>query len=196
MGIEFQSICIFCGSQSGSNPAFAGAAREAGTILGKRGIRLVYGGGSVGLMGTVADACLEAGGEVVGVITHSLMKAELGHSGITRLEQVGTMPERKARMAELADGFISLPGGIGTLDELFEMLTWTRLGIHRKPGGLLNVDGFYDDLIRFCLQTQVEEGFISREGANNLIVSDDVDDLLNKLSKDCSSIHPQLCKPI
>lgn len=195
METKFQSICIFCGSQSGTNPAYAESARHVGTTLAERGISLVYGGGSVGLMGTVADACMEAGGEVIGVITHSLMNAEVGHTGVTRLEQVETMLERKARMAELSDGFISLPGGIGTLDELFEMLTWSRLGIHQKPNGLLNVDGFYDELISFSLKTQVEGGFISQEGADNLLVSDDLDDLLEKMSNFSSTIHPQLCKP-
>ena len=192
---KFQSICVFCGSQSGTNPAYAESARLVGEALAKSGIRLVYGGGSVGLMGTVADACMEAGGEVIGVITHSLMNAEVGHTGVTRLEQVETMLERKARMAELSDGFISLPGGIGTLDELFEMLTWSRLGIHQKPNGLLNVEGFYDELISFSLKTQVEGGFISQEGADNLLVSDDLDDLIEKMSNFSSTIHPQLCKP-
>ena len=179
---KLQSICIFCGSQSGTNPAYAEVARTVGRTLAESGIQIVYGGGSVGLMGVVADACMEAGGEVIGVITHSLMKAEVGHTGVTRLEQVETMLERKAQMAELSDGFISLPGGIGTMDELFEMLTWTRLGIHQKPNGLLNVDGFYDELISFALKTQVDGGFISEEGANNLLVSDDLGDLLNKMS--------------
>lgn len=179
---KFQSLCIFCGSQSGTNPAYAEAAQFVGETLANLGIRIVYGGGRVGLMGTVADACMNAGGEVIGVITHSLMEAEVGHSGVTRLEQVDTMLERKTRMAELSDGFISLPGGIGTLDELFEMLTWTRLGIHQKPNGLLNVDGFYDELISFAHETQVEGGFISAAGANNLLVSDRLDDLLEKMS--------------
>jgi len=192
---NFQSICVFCGSQSGTNPAFADVARLVGKTLAKHSIRIVYGGGSVGLMGIVADSCLDAGGEVIGVITHSLMEAEVGHTGVTRLEQVETMLERKARMAELSDGFISLPGGIGTMDELFEMLTWTRLGIHQKPNGLLNVDGFYDELISFVLKTQVEGGFISGDGANNLLVSDKLDDLLEKMSNYVSNIEPRLCKP-
>lgn len=195
METNFQSICVFCGSQSGTNPAFADVARLVGKTLAKRGIRIVYGGGSVGLMGVVADSCLDAGGEVIGVITHSLMEAEVGHPGVTRLEQVETMLDRKARMAELSDGFISLPGGIGTMDELFEMLTWTRLGIHQKPNGLLNVDGFYDELISFALKTQVEGGFISGDGANNLLVSDHLDDLLEQMSNYVSNIEPRLCKP-
>lgn len=152
-----------------------------GRLLGERGIRLVYGGGSLGLMGAVADGCLEAGGEVVGVIPDFLMGLELGHRGVTQLEVVPDMLSRKQRMAELSDGFVTLPGGIGTLDELFEMLTWTRLGVHRKPNGLLNVDGFYDDLIAFCHRTQVEGGFISAENAANLIVADSVSDLVERL---------------
>ncbi len=181
MSSPFQSLCVFCGSRSGSNPAFEAAARATGRLLAERGIRLVYGGGSLGLMGAVADACLEAGGEVVGVIPGFLMDLELGHRGVTRLEVVSDMLSRKQRMAELSDGFLSLPGGIGTLDELFEMLTWVRLGVHEKPNGLLNVDGFYDDLLSFCHRTQVEGGFISAENAANLIASDSVEDLLDRL---------------
>lgn len=183
MSAPLQSLCVFCGSRSGSNSAFEAVARATGRLLGERGTRLVYGGGSLGLMGAVADGCLEAGGEVVGVIPDFLMGLELGHRGVTQLEVVPDMLSRKQRMAELSDGFITLPGGIGTLDELFEMLTWTRLGIHRKPNGLLNVDGFYDDLIAFCHRTQVEGGFISAENAANLIVSDSVPDLLARLEK-------------
>jgi uncharacterized protein (TIGR00730 family) len=176
-----RSLCVFCGSRSGTNPAFEAAARETGRLLGERGIRLVYGGGSLGLMGAVADGCLAAGGEVIGVIPGFLMDLELGHQGVTRLEVVPDMLERKKRMAELSDGFLTLPGGIGTLDELFEMLTWVRLGVHRKPNGLLNVDGFYDELISFCHRTQVEGGFISAPNAENLIVSTSIPDLLDRI---------------
>lgn len=183
MPSPIQSLCVFCGSRSGSNPAFEEAARTTGRLLGERGIRLVYGGGSLGLMGAVADACLEAGGEVVGVIPEFLLGLELGHRGVTRLEVVGDMLERKKRMAELSDGFLSLPGGIGTLDELFEMLTWVRLGVHAKPNGLLNVGGFYDELVSFCHKTQVEGGFIGAENARNLLVSDDLGELLAMLEE-------------
>ena len=176
-----RSLCVFCGSRSGTNPAFEAAARETGRLLGERGIRLVYGGGSLGLMGAVADGCLAAGGEVIGVIPGFLMDLELGHQGVTRLEVVPDMLERKKRMAELSDGFLTLPGGIGTLDELFEMLTWVRLGVHQKPNGLLNVDGFYDELISFCHRTQVEGGFISAANAENLIVSTSIPELLGRL---------------
>ena len=182
MASRFQSLCIFCGSRGGSSPAHAKAAKNVGKLLADLGIRMVYGGGSNGLMGVAADACMAAGGEVIGVITHFLMKAEVGHGGVTRLEQVETILERKSRMAELSDGFISLPGGIGTLDELFEMLTWTRLGIHQKPNGLLNVDGFYDELLSFTRQTQVKAGFISEKGANNLLVFGNPDELLEKMA--------------
>lgn len=183
MSPDLRSLCVFCGSRSGTNPAFVASARELGRLLGERGIRLVYGGGSLGMMGAVADGCLEAGGEVIGVIPEFLMNLELGHRGVTRLEIVPDMLERKKRMAELSDAFITLPGGIGTLDELFEMLTWVRLGVHRKPNGLLNVDGFYDELITFCHTTQVEGGFISEANAKNLIVSTSIPELLEQLAE-------------
>lgn len=178
-----QSVCVFCGSRSGSNPAFEAAAFSTGRLLAERGLRLVYGGGSLGLMGAVANGCLEGGGEVIGVIPGFLMDLELGHQGLTRLEVVPDMLERKKRMAELSDGFLTLPGGIGTLDELFEMLTWVRLGVHRKPNGLLNVDGFYDELVSFCHRTQVEGGFLSAANAANLIVSTSIPDLLDRLEE-------------
>ncbi len=183
MSIPLRSLCVFCGSRGGSHPAFEEAAREMGRHLGERGIRLVYGGGSLGLMGALADACLEAGGEVVGVIPDFLMSLELGHRGVTQLEIVPDMLARKQRMAELSDGFLTLPGGIGTLDELFEMLTWTRLDLHRKPSGLLNVAGYYDELIAFCHRTQVEGGFISAENAANLIVSDSAAGIVERLEE-------------
>lgn len=178
-----QSVCVFCGSRSGSNPAFEDAAFATGRLLADRGIRLVYGGGSLGLMGAVANGCLEGGGEIIGVIPGFLMDLELGHQGVTRLEVVPDMLERKKRMAELSDGFLTLPGGIGTLDELFEMLTWVRLGVHRKPNGLLNVDGFYDELVSFCHRTQVEGGFLSAANAANLIVSTSIPDLLDRIEE-------------
>ncbi len=181
MPSPIQSLCVFCGSRGGSNPAFTEAACETGRLLGERGIRLIYGGGSLGLMGTLADACLEAGGEVIGVIPDFLMGLELGHRGVTRLETVPDMLSRKQRMADLSDAFLSLPGGIGTLDELFEMLTWVRLGVHAKPNALLNVDGFYDELIAFCHRTQVEGGFISAENAANLLVADSLPAALDQL---------------
>ena len=183
MASVLRSLCVFCGSRDGSNPAFVEAARATGRLLGERGIRLVYGGGSLGMMGAVADGCLEAGGEVIGVIPGFLMDLELGHRGVTSLEVVPDMLSRKQRMAELSDGFLTLPGGIGTLDELFEMLTWVRLDVHSKPNGLLNVAGYYDELIAFCHRTQVSGGFISAENAANLIASDSIVDLLAALER-------------
>ncbi|MEQ1839769.1 MAG: TIGR00730 family Rossman fold protein [Verrucomicrobiales bacterium] len=183
MSTRFTSLCVFCGSQSGTNPAYLESARATGLALAERGIRLIYGGGSVGMMGAVADACLEAGGEVIGVIPAFLMDLELGHRGVTQLEVVPTMLERKLRMAELSEGFITLPGGIGTLDELFEMLTWVRLAVHTKPSGILNVAGFYDELISFCGKTQVDGGFISAQDAANLVADDSISSLLEKLEE-------------
>ena len=141
-------VCVFCGSSHGVRPAYAAAARTLGRLLVERGLGLVYGGGNVGLMGVMADAVLEAGGEVLGVIPHALMAREIGHPGVTEMHVVDSMHERKALMADRADAFIALPGGVGTFEELFEAITWTQLGLHAKPCGLLNVDGFYDDLLR------------------------------------------------
>tara|TARA_R110002096_G_scaffold70208_4_gene168411 strand:- start:1855 stop:2442 length:588 start_codon:yes stop_codon:yes gene_type:complete len=182
MSGKLRSICVFCGAHSGTNPAFEASARAVGHHLAENGIRLVTGGGSLGLMGAVADGCIEAGGEMVGVITTYLEKRELAHPGASRMDVTENMLARKKRMAELSDAFISLPGGIGTLDELFEMLTWSRLQEHDKPSGLLNVDGFYDELISFCCRTQVEAGFITAEDAGNLIHSDNLSELLKKLA--------------
>ena len=155
-------ICVFCGSTSGNRPEFAEAARALARTLAARGVGLVYGGGNVGLMGVVADAMLAAGGEVVGVIPHTLMAREIGHTGVTTLHVVDSMHERKALMADLAEAFIALPGGIGTFEEWFEAVTWTQLGLHRKPCGLLNTHGFYDHLIGF-MEHAWAEGFIKPE---------------------------------
>lgn len=155
-------------------------AREVGHRLADEGIRLVYGGGSVGLMGAMADACLSAGGEVVGVITKKLLELEVGHVGCQELIVVETMLERKTRMAELSDAFLSLPGGIGTLDELLEMLTWSQLDIHQKPSGLLNVDGFYDGFLAFLEKVQCE-GFVRPEHLGMLMAAERVEDVIEKL---------------
>ena len=187
MSFSFQSLCVFCGAHSGTNPRYAEVAYELGQYFADQGIRLVTGGGSLGLMGAVADGCIEAGGEVVGVITTFLHDRELAHPKATRMEVTNTMLERKQRMAELSEGFISLPGGIGTLDELFEMLTWSRLSEHDKPSGLLNVDGFYDELISFCTVTQVEAGFITAEDAGNLVASDSIETLIETLAEAAQS---------
>ena len=144
-----QSVCVFCGSSAGRDDRYAGAARELGELLAVQGIRLVYGGGRVGLMGVLADAVLAAGGTVTGVIPRPLVAREVGHTGLSELHVVETMHERKARMVELSDGFVALPGGMGTLDELFEVWTWAQLGIHAKPFGILNVGGYFDGLLAF-----------------------------------------------
>jgi uncharacterized protein (TIGR00730 family) len=152
-------ICVFCGSSPGRRASYAVAARRLGTLLGERGIGLVYGGGNVGLMGLVADAALDAGGEVTGVIPRALVDRELAHRRLTSLRVVDTMHARKQLMHDLADGFIAMPGGFGTLDELFEALTWAQLGMHRKPCGLLDVDGFWAPLWQM-VETQVAEDFV------------------------------------
>jgi uncharacterized protein (TIGR00730 family) len=151
-------LCVFCGSNAGAVPAFADAAARLGSALASRGIGLVYGGGNVGLMGILADSVVEHGGEVIGVIPAFLERAEIAHAGLTTLHVVGSMHERKALMATLADGFIALPGGFGTVDELAEALTWTQLGLQAKPVVLLDVDGFWNPLVRF-FDAAVEHGF-------------------------------------
>lgn len=181
-------ICVFCGSSHGYHSRYADAARNLGQQFAEQGIGLVYGGGNVGLMGSVADAVLEGGGEVIGVIPHSLFAKELGHTGITDLRIVHTMHERKSLMAELSDGFIALPGGFGTLDELCEILTWAQLGIHHKPCGLLNVNGYFDGFLQF-LDAAVAEGFLRGEHRALLIVSQQLNDLLDQMATYHSPIH-------
>lgn len=173
-------ICVFCGSSPGASPIYAEAARSLGRLLVKRGLGLVYGGGRVGLMGMVADAVLAASGEVIGVIPYALEAREVAHTGLTELRVVGTMHERKALMAELADGFIALPGGIGTLDEWFEIWTWAQLGLHRKPCGILNVAGYYDPLLAF-LDRSVEERFLREIHRAMVLVDDDPVRLLERM---------------
>ena len=176
-----KSICVYCGSSPGFVPAYRDAATSLGRTLATRKIALVYGGASVGIMGAVADAAIEAGGEAFGVIPESLMTFEVAHRGLTELIVVDSMHTRKARMADMSEAFIALPGGLGTLEELFEMLTWSQLRLHQKPVGLLNVDGFYDHLLAFLDQT-VASGFVRQEHRDNLIVSDDADKLLAGLA--------------
>lgn len=173
-------VCVFCGSQSGARPEYAAAAREVGELLAGSGLGVVYGGGRVGLMGTLADAALEAGGEVIGVIPRGLMEREVGHPRLSSLEVVDSMHHRKARMAELADAFIALPGGYGTLEELFEALTWCQLGIHAKPSGLLNVAGYFDGL-RLQLECAVAEGLLRPLHAGLLLIDTDAPRLLERL---------------
>ncbi|XVJ70917.1 MAG: TIGR00730 family Rossman fold protein [Rhizobacter sp.] len=175
------SICIYCGSRSGVSPFYAQAAQAVGAWIGQQGARLVYGGGHAGLMGTVADATLASGGTVFGVIPRALETRELAHSGITELHVVETMHQRKALMAQESDVFLALPGGIGTLEELFEVWTWLQLGYHDKPVGLLNADGYFDDLLRFMDHT-TSQGFVSGEQRALLQVDDDADRLLTRLA--------------
>lgn len=157
---QLRRVCVFCGSRPGAHDHYMEDARRLGEALAKGGLGLVYGGARVGLMGAAADAALAAGGEVIGVLPRALMRAELAHPGLSALHIVGSMHERKALMAELADGFIALPGGFGTLDELFEILTWAQLGIHHKPVVLLNFGGFYDPLLEFIAHMQ-RQGFVA-----------------------------------
>ena len=161
-------ICVFCGSTFGNNEVYANAAREMGRTLAAHKIGLIYGGGRVGLMGTLADAALNAGGAVIGVIPQSLVEREIQHTGLTELHTVATMHERKSKMAELADAFIALPGGAGTLDEIFEQWTWAQLGIHRKPCGFLNTNGYFDPL-RKMIEQMTGEGFLRPEHAAMLV---------------------------
>ncbi|HMF08921.1 MAG TPA: TIGR00730 family Rossman fold protein [Thermoanaerobaculia bacterium] len=178
---SLRSVCVFCGANEGSDPAYAEAARDLAAALASAGVRLVTGGGRVGLMGVVADAALAAGGEVVGVIPQALLAREMGHTGLTRLEVVETMHERKARMADLSDGFVALPGGVGTLEELFEVWTWAQLGVHEKPCGLVNVRGYYDPLLAF-LDHSASEGFLRDRTRKMLIVETDPRRMLERLS--------------
>jgi len=175
------SICVYCGSRHGARTSYTDAARALGSAIGSRGWQLVYGGGNVGLMGEVADAVLAAGGRVVGVIPESLMQREVGHRGLTELHVVPTMHQRKQMMAERADAFIALPGGIGTLEELYEVWTWRQLGYHRQPIGLLNIDGFYDTLLAFMQQT-VDEGFLSAQQLAAVEVGTDPVEMLLRLA--------------
>lgn len=166
--MKMQSICVYCGSSAGAAPLYAEAARALASEMVSDNIALVYGGGNVGLMGIIADEVLRLGGEATGVIPRALLDKEVGHLGLTRLHIVKDMHERKAMMADLSDGFIAMPGGIGTLEELFEVFTWSQLGLHDKPIGLLNVDGFYDGLINF-MQHIVAERFLRPEQAALLL---------------------------
>ena len=176
------SICVFCGSNAGNQPIYRSEAEKLGRLLAARGIELVYGGGNIGLMGAVADACLEAGGTVVGVIPQALMGKEVAgrpvdHRTLTRLEVVDSMHTRKARMAELAEGFIALPGGFGTFEEFCEILTWGQLGFHAKPMGLLNVNGFYDPLLAM-FDRAVADGFLRLQNRAMALADSDIEGLL------------------
>lgn len=171
-------VCVFSGSSKGSREVYAEAAAALGKEIAARGFGLVYGGASVGLMGIVADAVLAAGGGVVGVIPEALFAREVAHAGLSELRVVGSMHERKAQMADLASAFVALPGGMGTLEETFEVLTWAQLGIHRKPCGLLNVAGYYDPLVAF-IEHSLEEGFIREQHRSLLLVEPSAPALLD-----------------
>lgn len=185
-----RSVCVFCGASTGANPAYRDAAIALGQAIAQRGLKLVYGGGAVGLMGIVANAAMAAGGEVIGIIPQSLLDAEVGHKGLTRLEVVDGMHARKARMAELSDAFIALPGGLGTLEELFEVWTWGQLGYHAKPLGLLDVNGFYEKLGGF-LDHVVEEGFVRPQHRAMLQLAQQPDELLDAMDSFVAPVVPK-----
>jgi uncharacterized protein (TIGR00730 family) len=187
-------ICVFCGSREGNKPAYVGAARALGGLLAREGIGLVYGGGGIGLMKLLADAVLDAGGTVTGVIPQALTIQEIAHPRVTDLRVVGSMHERKALMAELSDAFIALPGGYGTLEEFCEVVTWAQLGLHRKPCGLLNVAGFYDPLLA-QLDRQVAEGFLSQTMRTLVIEAAEPGRLLAGLQAYRSPVTEQPIRP-
>jgi uncharacterized protein (TIGR00730 family) len=176
------SVCVFCGSNGGADPAYLAAAEAVGAGLAQRGIRTVYGGGRVGLMGALADSARAAGGEVVGVMPQALVDREIGHTGIDDLRVVDTMHERKALMVELSDAFVALPGGIGTLEELFEVYTWAQLGIHAKPLALLDVAGYYEPLAAF-LDHAVAQRFLRAETRSMLAVADSIEGVLETFER-------------
>ena len=173
-------ITVFCGSSTGTDAIYALQAKALGQQLAKQGIELVYGGAKVGLMGAVADGALQSGGKVIGVLPYFLQKKEIAHKGLTELILVESMHERKTKMNDLSDGVIALPGGYGTLEEFFEMLTWAQLGLHGKPIALLNTGGFYDGLVAL-VQTMVEKGFLKEVNQRMILISDDIEDLLKQM---------------
>jgi len=174
-------VAVYCGSATPADPVYIEAARMVGHGLAKRGIGIVYGGGRLGLMGAVADSALEAGGEVIGIIPTALVNAEVAHRGLTSLEVVETMHERKARFVDLSDGFINLPGGTGTMDELWEALSWAQLGYHADPIGLLNIAGYYDKLVEFW-EHMGTVGFVRPQHQGLLLVDDTLDGLLDRMA--------------
>ncbi len=182
LGAKMKRVCVFCGSKVGRAPVYEAAAREFGQLLAASGTGMVYGGGRIGLMGAVADACLRAGGEVVGVIPQFLVDKEVAHRELSELRVVGTMHERKALMVELSDGFVALPGGFGTWDELCEVLTWGQIGLHSKPCAVLNVNGYYDPLLAMA-DRAMEEGFVGVTQRESLLSGTDARGLLAKMSK-------------
>jgi uncharacterized protein (TIGR00730 family) len=177
---QMNRVCVFCGTNTGARPEYGAAARELGQILAEQGIELVYGGASVGIMGELADSVHEHGGHVTGIIPQQLMEKEAAHTGIANLIVVASMHQRKSQMADMSDGFIALPGGIGTLEGFFEILTWSQLGIHAKPSGILNVAGYFDGLTRF-LDHAVKEGFLTSEHRGAIIMETDPRRLLERM---------------
>jgi len=173
-------FCVFCGSSVGARPAYAAAAKKLGELMAKRGIGLVFGGGCIGLMGTIADAVLNNGGEAIGVIPDGLMQREIGHRGVTRLHVVETMHQRKALMADLSDAFIAMPGGYGTLEEFAEIVTWSQLGIQIKPCALLNIEGYWDGLLNF-VDHAVNEDFVRRENRDLIVVGATPEEVLDRI---------------
>ena len=174
-------ICVFCGSSVGARPAYIAAAKDLGELLVQRGIGLVFGGGRIGLMGAIADAVLARGGEAIGVIPDGLMRREIGHRGVTQLHVVETMHQRKALMADLSDAFIALPGGYGTLEEFAEVITWSQLGIQRKPCALLNIEGYWDGLLAFVGHA-VKESFVRAENRDLILVGSNPEEVLDKIA--------------
>ena len=183
-------VCVFCGASSGRLPAYADAARALGATAAARGLGIVYGGGRVGLMGAVADAALADGGEVIGVIPQELVDRELAHGGLTELHVVGSLHERKALMAELSDGFVALPGGFGTLDELLEQLTWSQLGLHGKPIGLFDVDEYWRPLVALARHA-TDEGFVRESDLRAIAVGTDAEGLLDRLERMTREARPR-----
>ncbi|MEN8226844.1 MAG: TIGR00730 family Rossman fold protein [Bacteroidota bacterium] len=176
-----KSIAVFCGSSSGNNGIYREMAGVLGRTLAKQKIQLIYGGGKVGLMGVIADAALEAGGHVTGVIPGFLQTREVAHDNLTEIFRVESMHERKALIDKMSDGVIAMPGGFGTLDEMFEMLTWGQLGLHQKPVGLLNVNGFFSNIMS-AIETMVDEGFLNQINKEMVLISEDVGELLSKMN--------------
>jgi hypothetical protein len=195
--MTLSAVCVFCGSQSGSRPEYAEAAAELAVVLAGRGISLVFGGGHVGLMGALADAGLAAGGRVVGIIPRHLMRPELAHRRLTELQVVASMHERKRAMAAASDAFVVLPGGYGTLEEMFEMVTWLQLQLQSKPVGILNIEGYFDPLLAF-LRHAADEGFVRPEHWDLLIVEHSPALLLDRLDLHAarmSQVHPAVVDP-
>jgi uncharacterized protein (TIGR00730 family) len=184
------SVCVYCGSRDGAQEAYVQSAQACGELIAQRGWQLVYGGGSTGLMGTVANGALQHGGRVVGVIPERLIQRELGHGGVTELLVVDSMHERKHLMAQRSDAFVALPGGIGTMEEIFEIWTWRQLGYHAKPLGLLNVAGYYDELLRFIDRSR-DEGFLWPDVQQLLLVDDDIGRLLTRLHTEAERLKVQ-----